>query len=109
MGATHFLTKGMERVKAEMSLHVLAYNFRRLMAILGTEKMLAAIRAHAHFLTLQGLIEAVSMLVPMNILKRDYVLWNASQRSEISFGPYNSSQGLDFEFLHSLGRKRSIQ
>jgi len=42
--------------------------------------------------------------VPMNILKRDYVLWNASQRSEISFGPYNSSQGLDFEFLHSLGR-----
>ena len=74
MGATHFLTKGMERVKAEMSLHVLAYNFRRLMAILGPEKMLAAIRAHAHFLTLQDLIEAVSMLVPMKILKWDYEL-----------------------------------
>lgn len=26
MGATHFLTKGLERVKTEMSLHVLAYN-----------------------------------------------------------------------------------
>jgi hypothetical protein len=35
MGATHFLTKGLERVKAEMSLHVLAYNFRRLMTLLG--------------------------------------------------------------------------
>lgn len=44
MGATHFLTKGLERVKAEMSLHVLAYDFRRLLAILGPERMLAAIR-----------------------------------------------------------------
>jgi transposase len=35
MGSTHFLTKGLERVKTEMSLHVLTYNFRRLMAILG--------------------------------------------------------------------------
>jgi transposase len=26
MVATHFLTKGLERVKTEMSLHVLAYN-----------------------------------------------------------------------------------
>jgi transposase len=25
MGATHFLTRGLERVKTEMSLHVLAY------------------------------------------------------------------------------------
>jgi hypothetical protein len=50
MGATHFLTKGMERVKTEMSLHVLAYNFRRLMAILGIESMMNAIRAHARFL-----------------------------------------------------------
>lgn len=49
MGATHFLTKGLEHVKAEMSLHVLAYNFRCLIAILGTEKMLAAIRAYVHF------------------------------------------------------------
>jgi transposase len=96
MGATHFLTKGMERVKAEMSLHVLAYNFRRLMAILGPEKMLAAIRAHAHFLTLQGLIEAVSMLVSMKILEWDYEPWNASQRAESSFGPYNSRPRLRF-------------
>jgi transposase len=50
MGATHFLTKGLECVKTEMSLHVLAYNFRRLRAILGIESMVKAIRAYARFL-----------------------------------------------------------
>jgi hypothetical protein len=50
MGATHFLTKGLEGVATEMSLHVLAYNFRRLIAILGITCMLAAIRAYARFL-----------------------------------------------------------
>jgi len=77
MGATHFLTKGLERVKAEMSLHVLAYNFRRLMAILGIPGMLAAIRAYAHFLTLQGLLEAFSLLALLKMLKRHYKPWNA--------------------------------
>lgn len=78
MGATHFLTKGLERVKAEMSLHVLAYNFRRLMAILGIQEMLAAIRAHARFLTPQDLLKAFSMLVLLNIAKWDRRAWNAS-------------------------------
>jgi len=50
MGAAHFLTKGLERVATEMSLHVLAYNFRRLIAVLGISGMLAAIRAYARFL-----------------------------------------------------------
>jgi transposase len=50
MGATHFLTKGLECVKTEISLHVLAYNFRRLMAILGIESMMNAIWAYARFL-----------------------------------------------------------
>jgi hypothetical protein len=49
MGATHFLTKGLECVKAEMSLHVLAYNFRRLLKLLGMKTMLSAIRAYACF------------------------------------------------------------
>jgi hypothetical protein len=30
MGATHFLTKSLQRVNAEMSLHVLAYNLKRI-------------------------------------------------------------------------------
>ena len=50
MGATHFLTKGLERVQTEMSLHVLAYNFRRLLALLGMANMMDAIRAYARFL-----------------------------------------------------------
>jgi hypothetical protein len=33
LGATHFLTKGLEYVKTEMSLHVLAYNFKRLITV----------------------------------------------------------------------------
>ncbi|HCL3245895.1 TPA: IS1182 family transposase [Pseudomonas aeruginosa] len=35
MGATHFLTKNLPRVSTEMSLHVLAYNLKRLMNIFG--------------------------------------------------------------------------
>jgi len=35
MGATHFLTKTIKRVSTEMSLHVLAYNLKRVMNIMG--------------------------------------------------------------------------
>jgi transposase len=40
MGATHFLTKTLPRVRTEMSLHVLAYNLKRVMQILGIGEML---------------------------------------------------------------------
>lgn len=45
MGHTHFLTKTLPRVRTEMSLHVLAYNLKRVMAILGTKPLMAAMRA----------------------------------------------------------------
>ncbi len=44
MGWTHFLMKTLPRVRTEMSLHVLAYNLKRVMRILGIGEMLAAIR-----------------------------------------------------------------
>ena len=47
MGAAHFLTKTLVRVRTEMSLHVLAYNLKRVMRILGIGAMLAAMRAEA--------------------------------------------------------------
>ena len=47
MGAAHFLTKTLVRVRTEMSLHVLAYNLKRVMRILGIGAMLAAMRAQA--------------------------------------------------------------
>jgi len=45
MGATHFLTRTLEHVRTEMSLHVLAYNLKRMMAILGIAPLMAAIKA----------------------------------------------------------------
>ena len=45
MGATHFLTKRLPNVSTEMSLHVLAYNLRRMISILGPVNLIAAIRA----------------------------------------------------------------
>src|SRR5713101_2061907 len=45
MGSTHFLTRTLARVSTEMSLHVLAYNLKRLISILGIRPALAAMRA----------------------------------------------------------------
>lgn len=45
MGASHFLTRGLERVGTEMSLHVLAYNMKRVMKILGIGSLMAAMGA----------------------------------------------------------------
>jgi Transposase DDE domain len=45
MGATHFLTKTLPKVAAEMALSVLAYNLTRVMNIVGTKPLMAAIVA----------------------------------------------------------------
>ncbi|KOX98501.1 hypothetical protein AM274_30460 [Pseudomonas nunensis] len=45
MGSTHFLTRTLPRVSTEMSLHVLAYNLKRMMSIFGIAGLLEAIRA----------------------------------------------------------------
>jgi transposase len=45
MGATHFLMRTLERVRTEMSLHVLAYNLKRVMQLLGIGGLMAAIMA----------------------------------------------------------------
>jgi len=45
MGATHFLMKTLECVRTEMSLHVLAYNLKRVMRLLGIGGLIAAMRA----------------------------------------------------------------
>jgi transposase len=45
MGSVHFLTKTLPRVRTEMSLHVLAYNLKRAMNILGTKALIEAMRA----------------------------------------------------------------
>ena len=45
MGATHFLTRTLDKVSTEMSLHVLAYNMKRMMKILGTGALMEAMMA----------------------------------------------------------------
>ena len=45
MGAAHFLMKTLPKVKTEMSLHVLAYNLKRVMKIVGIKPLIAAIRS----------------------------------------------------------------
>jgi transposase len=44
MGATHFLTRTLKHVGTEMSLHVLAYNLKRVLQILGIAKTMKAVR-----------------------------------------------------------------
>jgi transposase len=45
MGATHFKLRTLEKVKTEMSLHVLAYNLKRVIQILGVQPLMEAMRA----------------------------------------------------------------
>jgi transposase len=45
MGATHFLTRKLNGVSAEMSLNVLAYNLKRVMKIIGTTGLMKALTA----------------------------------------------------------------
>jgi transposase len=43
MGSTHFLTKTLENTSTEMSLHVLAYNMKRVISLVGAQKLIEAI------------------------------------------------------------------
>jgi hypothetical protein len=47
MGSTHFLMKGLTNVRTEMALHVLAYNLKRVMNIIGIGPLMTAMRAQA--------------------------------------------------------------
>ena len=45
MGYTHFVTKTLPRVRTEMSLHVLAYNLKRMLNLFGPKTLIAAMQA----------------------------------------------------------------
>jgi len=45
MGATHFLTGTLAKVRTEMRLQVLAYNRKRIIQIFGVGPLITAIRA----------------------------------------------------------------
>jgi transposase len=45
MGSAHFLTRTLKHVSTEMSLHILAYNMKRVMKLLGVNTLIEAINA----------------------------------------------------------------
>jgi hypothetical protein len=45
MGATHFQMMRLPKVASEMALHVLAYNMKRVMQLLGVGGLMVAMRA----------------------------------------------------------------
>ena len=45
MGSTHFHMKTLKHVSTEMSLHVLAYNLKRAMSVLGIGPLIQAMQA----------------------------------------------------------------
>jgi hypothetical protein len=44
MGRSHFKMRRIENVGTEMSLHILAYNLKRAIALVGAPKLIAAMR-----------------------------------------------------------------
>ena len=63
MGWTHFLTKTREHVGTEMSLHVLAYNLKRVINILGVETLVKEIMRLAKYLCRKPLYERLVSLL----------------------------------------------
>lgn len=45
MGYTHFQMRTLKHVATEMSLHVLAYNMKRMLKIVGIDGLIRAVRA----------------------------------------------------------------
>ena len=45
MGHTHFLTRRLKNVRTEMALNVLAYNIKRVVALIGIQGLMRAIAA----------------------------------------------------------------
>lgn len=40
MGATHFLTRRLKDVRSEMALNVLVYNIKRMVALIGIQRLM---------------------------------------------------------------------
>jgi transposase len=68
MGATHFLTRTLPRVSTEMSLHVLAYNLKRVMNLLGIDALIRAIKARRSFLrSIRSVYKLITMILSIRL------------------------------------------
>jgi transposase len=108
IGATHFLTKGLEHVKTEMSLHVLAYNVKRLMSLLGVAGMMEAIRAYAFLLDLQRVFGAGAVLIRSVSPKIRHCSLNTLKHRNTALAGTVVVPRPASKFLHSLGQKLTV-
>lgn len=75
MGATHFLTRTLPRVSTEMSLHVLAYNLKPVIKLLGIDALIDAIRACAlYLLSIRGHFSRLASVLRVYFKKAHYRL-----------------------------------
>jgi transposase len=65
-------------VKTEMSLHVLAYNFRRLIAVLGIADMMKAIKAFIHLRRLKPVMQTIFLAMVKKKCEENMALLRAS-------------------------------
>ena len=77
-------------MKTEMSLHVLAYNVKRLMSLLGVAGMMEAMRAYALLLALQRVFRAITLLIRSVSPKTRYCSLSTLKRRTACIGGYSS-------------------
>ena len=94
-----FLVKGLKKVRAEASLAAWAYNLRRALAVLGVEKLLAAIRKMAG--TAGSPREKAGACV-RGLGKRPMLWSDWSRRGGAALGPEHPSRFRAVCFSHRL-------
>jgi hypothetical protein len=77
MGATHFQMKTLKHVGTEMALHVLAYNMKRVMRILGVGGLIEARSEHE--------IGFADPAPPSQLKPRFYTVWTLTGHPAIVF------------------------
>jgi hypothetical protein len=109
MGSAHFLTKTLKRVSTEMSLHVLAYNLKRVMRIVGPVELMQMMRARAPSChpTRPALPPGRSTSPPFGP-KADESRHTLQNRFVVYAGVAHDGSAIVRWFLHSLGRKQKL-
>jgi hypothetical protein len=74
-----------------MSLHVLAYNLRRLMTSLGIASMIKAVRDYVRLLVLQHVIGAIAVLARSRTPKTRRLPFGASRSRTTHISMYSSA------------------
>ncbi len=110
MGYTHFLTKTLKHVSTEMSLHVLAYNFKRVLAILGVKPLLTAIQTGVAPSYTQKWVHECGLCPIREARGSPNQKCQSRQKTKKSRAsmPTMVVKRWERKFLHSLGREQTL-